>query len=119
MIQAPFGRGFAACAGVSVGSVHGAAVATLAGRVPSTPGRAPGGGGGRTSAAGTCAGARACSLARGRPANGIGAAAADWIVLFAFTLNVFTVTGWIGSFDPGVARGSAAARSEEHTSELQ
>src|SRR5881296_3267287 len=106
MIQPPFGRGFAACAGASVGSVNGAAVATLAGSVPSTPGRAPGGGGGRASAAG--AGARACSLGRGRPANGIGAAAADWIVLLAFTLKVFTVTGWIGSLDPGVARGAAA-----------
>src|SRR5262245_35968418 len=109
MIQAPFGRGLAAGAGASVGSINGAAaVATLAGSVPSPPGRAPGGGGGRASAAAACAGARACSLGRGSPANGIGAAAADWIVLLAFTLKVFTVTGWIGSLDPGVARGSAA-----------
>src|SRR5436309_8321545 len=108
MIQPPFGRGFAACAGASVGSVNGAAVATLAGSVPSTPGRAPGGGGGRASAAGAGVAGRACSLGRGRPANGIGAAAADWIVLLAFRLNVFTVTGWIGSVDPGVARGAAA-----------
>jgi hypothetical protein len=28
--------------------------------------------------------------------------------LFDFTLNVFTVTGWIGSLDPGAARGAAA-----------
>src|SRR5262245_47688393 len=109
MIQPPFGRGFAACGGARVGSTNGAAVATLAaGSVPSTPGRAPGGGGGRVSPAGAGTGARACSLGRGRPANGVGAADADWTLLvFAFTLNVFTVTGWIGSFDPGVARGAA------------
>src|SRR5215468_1962957 len=110
MIQPPFGRGFAACGGARVGSTNGAAVATLAGSVPSTPGRAPGGGGG--SASGVGAGVRACSLGRGRPANGIGAAEADWTaLLFAFTLNVFTVTGWIGSLDPGVARDAAAGKS--------
>src|SRR5262245_45309834 len=109
MIQPPFGRGFAACGGARVGSTNGAAVATLAGSVPSTPGRAPGGGG---RASGVGAAARTCSLGRGRPANGVGAADADWTVLvFAFTLNVFTVTGWIGSFDPGVARGATAGRS--------
>src|SRR5262245_65253825 len=101
MIQPPFGRGLAACGGASVGSVNVAAVATLAvatlavatlaGSVPSTPGRAPGGGGGRASGAG--AATRACSLGRGRPANGVGAADADWRVLFALTLKVFTVTG--------------------------
>src|SRR5262245_17150963 len=109
LIQPPFGRGFAACGGARVGSTNGAAVATLAaGSVPRTPGRAPGGGGGRVSPAGAGTGARACSLGRGRPANGVGAADADWTLLvFAFTLNVFTVTGWIGSFDPGVARGAA------------
>src|SRR5215475_3542676 len=114
MIQLPFGRSFAACGGARVGSTNGAAAATLAGSVPSTPGRAPGGGKG--SASGVGAGVRACSLGRGRPANGIGAADADWTaLLFAFTLYVFTVTGWIGSLDPGVARaeapGAAAGKS--------
>src|SRR5262245_48132531 len=91
MIQPPFGRGFAACAGASVGSVNGAtaatlAVATLAGRMPRTPGRAPGGGGRASVAgagvagagvaggvAGAGAAARTGSLGRGRPANGIAA----------------------------------------------
>src|SRR6266705_1214521 len=108
MSQPPFGRGFAACDGASVGSVNVAAAATLAGSVPSTPGRAPGGGGGRASLAVAGAAGRACSLGRGRPANGIGAADADWSVLFDFTLKVFTATGWIGSLDPGAARGGAA-----------
>src|SRR5215831_14091887 len=110
MIQPPFGRGFAACEGARVGSVSVTVVATLAGSVPSTPGRAPGGGGGRAaSPVGAGAAVRACSLGRGRPANGIGAADADWTVLFAFTLKVLTVTGWIGSVDPGAARNGAAA----------
>src|SRR5215470_687792 len=111
MIQPPFGRGFAACEGASVGSVSVAAVVALAGSVPSTPGRAPGGGGGRASGAG----AAACSLGRARPANGMGVADADFTVPLDFTLNVFTVTGWIGSLDPGVARcdavGAVAGRS--------
>src|SRR5215471_11115691 len=98
MIQPPFGRGFAACEGASVGSVSAAVVVALAGSVPSTPGRAPGGGGGRASAAG--AAVRAGSLGRGRPANGMGVANADCTVPLDFTFNVFTVTGWIGSFDP-------------------
>src|SRR5690348_12613957 len=103
MTQPPFGRGFAACEGASVGSVSAAIVVALAGSVPSTPGRAPGGGGGRASGAG--AAVCACSLGRGRPAaNGMGVADADCTGPLDFTLNVFTVTGWIGSFDPGVAR---------------
>src|SRR5215813_3978298 len=132
MIQPPRGRGLAA----GGGSAGGVAMATLAGKVPSTPGRAPGGGGGSASAAGTAAAVRAGSvrtgsgravsaraasfrvvslfavslladsLGRGRPANG--AVAADATVVLPFTLKVFTATGWIGSLDPGAARCVAA-----------
>src|SRR5215470_10747588 len=127
MIQPPRGRGLAA----GGGSAGGVAMATLAGKVPSTPGRAPGGGGGNASAAGTAAAVRAgsvrtgsgravsaraasfrvvsllaVSLGRGRPANG--AVAADATVVLPFTLKVFTATGWIGSLDPGAARCGAA-----------
>src|SRR5712671_1705037 len=125
MIQPLRGRGLAvslaACDAAGVGSAGGAAIATLAGKVPSTPGRAPGGGGGSASPAGAGAAARAGSVragsvragsaragsfGRGRPANG--AVAADATVLFPFTLKVFTITGWIGSLDPGAARCGAA-----------
>src|SRR5882724_12297092 len=121
MIQPLRGRGLAAGDAVGAGSAGGVAMATLAGSVPSTPGRAPGGGGGSASLAGAAAAVRvgsvrvgsaragsvrAGSFGRGRPANG--AAAADAAVLFPFTLKVFTATGWIGSLDPGAARCGAA-----------
>src|SRR5262245_8840331 len=53
------------------------------------------------------AGAAGCSLARGRPANGMVAADAVCVVP-DFTLRVLTITGRIGSLEPGVA-GVAAA----------
>src|SRR3954465_12029948 len=115
MIQPPRGRCLAAG---GAGSAGGVAMATLAGKVPSTPGRAPGGGGGSASLAGAGAAARAGSvrggsvragsLGRRRPANGAAAGAADATVLVPFTLKVFTATGWIGSLDPGAARCGAA-----------
>src|SRR5215813_13085838 len=119
MIQPLRGRGLAvslaACGAEGAGSAGGVAMATFAGKTPSTPGRAPGGGGGSASPAGAGAAVRAGSavrvgsirvgsiragsLGRGRPANGAGAANAT--VLFPFTLKVLTITGWIGSLDPG------------------
>src|SRR5258707_13994060 len=121
MIQPLRGRGLAvslaACDAAGVGSAGGGAMAMLAGSVPSTPGRAPGGGGGSASLAGAAAAVRvgsvrvgsaragsvragsvragsvrAGSFGRGRPADR--AAAADAAVVFPFTMKVFTATGW-------------------------
>src|SRR4051794_33851586 len=113
MIQPLRGRGLAGslagCDATGARSAGGVAMATLAGKVPSTPGRAPGGGGGSASPVGAGTAVRAGSVrvgsvragsvlvgsfGRGRPANGAAAGAANATVLFPFTLKVFTITGW-------------------------
>src|SRR5689334_20628664 len=106
MIQPPRGRGLAAG-----GSAAGVAMATCAGKVPSTPGRAPGGGGGSASLVGAvvragsirvgslragsarAASTRVDSFRRGSPANGADDGAAEATALLPFTLKVLTITG--------------------------
>ena len=97
----------AGAAGVATGAARATGAATACvDNTPSTPGLAPGGGGGRSGSLRAPSAACVCDVTGIGDNSDTGASAAVWDAL-AFTVRVFTRLGLIGSVDPGAGAGRA------------